>query len=73
MVSEGEADKPLGAWGFLGLGGLNLGAILAGFGVGWLADAKLGSSPVCTLVGLAVGVTAGIAGSWIRIRQFLRP
>lgn len=73
MVSEREADKPLGAWGFLGLGGLNLAAVLAGFGVGWLADTKLGSSPVCTLVGLAVGVTAGIAGSWVRIRQSLRP
>ncbi len=73
MVSEDEADKPLGAWGFLGLGGLNFATILAGFGLGWLADTKLGSSPVWTLVGLALGVAAGIAGSWVRIRQVLRP
>jgi F0F1-type ATP synthase assembly protein I len=55
----------------LGLGGMLVGAIVAGMALGWLADTLLNTSPVFIVVGLAVGIAAGIAGCWMQIRQFL--
>ncbi len=70
---DDHASLLRGAGGLLGIGALNLACLVAGFALGWFVDDRLGTVPVWTLVGLAVGVTAGIAGSWVRIRQSLRP
>ena len=47
-------------------------AIGFGFGVGWLLDAKLDTLPVCTMVGLAVGVALAVATVWAQMRKFLQ-
>jgi F0F1-type ATP synthase assembly protein I len=42
-----------------------------GLGLGLLVDDWLGSSPVGTLVGLAVGVALAAAALWQRAKQYL--
>jgi F0F1-type ATP synthase assembly protein I len=68
-------DDPSGAGldlkDLLGLGGMLVGAVVAGMALGWLVDSVLNTTPVFILVGLAVGVAGGIAGCWMQIRRFL--
>ena len=56
---------------FLSIGGFVVTCLLIGLGLGWWADARLDLTPVLTLLGLAVGVAAGITGTWFRIRPLL--
>lgn len=72
-VSNHERDSSaLRVRDLVGLGALNVGSLLAGLLLGWFVDDRLSATPVFTLVGLAGGIAAGIWGSWLRIRQFLR-
>lgn len=43
--------------------------VVTGFGLGWLADSGLGTSPALALVGLALGV---VAAGFYAYRQFRR-
>ena len=44
---------------------------LAGVGIGYWVDQRLGTIPVFVLVGLFVGLGAGARGVWIIISRFL--
>jgi len=55
-----------------GLGALNLACLVAGLALGWFVDDRLSATPVFTLAGLACGIAAGIWGSWLLVRPFLR-
>lgn len=57
----------------MGLGGLLAGAVVAGLVIGLVVDDRAGTSPTFTLVGIGLGVFAGIAGFWARVRAALRP
>jgi F0F1-type ATP synthase assembly protein I len=56
----------------IGLGGLLVGAVVAGLVLGLLLDAAAGTSPVFTLVGVFLGILAGGVGFWLRVRTALR-
>jgi hypothetical protein len=56
----------------VGLGAYNVGCLVGGLALGWFVDDRVDSTPVFTLVGLALGIAVGIWGSWLRIRMFLR-
>ena len=56
----------------MGLGGLLVGAVVAGLVLGLLADDAAGTSPVLTLVGVGLGIVAGGVGFWLRVRAALR-
>ncbi len=71
-MSSNEPDPSLRARDLVGIGGLLVGTVVAGLAGGWLLDDRLGDAPVFTLLGLAVGLAAGIWVSWLRIREFLR-
>lgn len=54
-----------------GIGMLNAVAALSGCALGWLADAKLGTTPVFILVGLVVGLACGILVTWREVSDYL--
>jgi F0F1-type ATP synthase assembly protein I len=47
-------------------------AVGLGLGIGWLVDAQLDTVPVCTLIGLVLGVALAVAVVWAQMRKFLR-
>ncbi len=55
-----------------GLGVATAASLAVGLGLGHLLDAALGTGPLCTLAGLAVGIILGVLGSFQRIRRYLR-
>lgn len=59
-------------WTLVGIGSYNVGCLLGGFGVGWVADDRYDTTPVLTLAGLAAGIALGVLGTWLRVRRFLR-
>jgi len=65
-------DKPvLSAFTFAQLGSMNAVALLAGFGLGWLVDAHLGTTPIFIFVGLLIGAACGVYATYRRIRRYL--
>ncbi len=66
-----DSGEPILVRDFLGIGGFVVGCVLIGLGLGWWADDSLGLTPVLTLVGLALGVAAGVFGTWRRLRPLL--
>ncbi len=72
MQSDDDATSDLGPWDLVGLGGITLGCLVVGLAIGWFVDEWLDAAPIFVLVGLAGGLFAGIVGSWLRVRQFLR-
>ena len=55
----------------LGLGGLLVGAVVGGTVLGYLLDQALGTTPVFTLVGIALGMVGGGVAFWLRVRSAL--
>lgn len=71
-MTSNDPDPSLRARDLAGLGSLLVGCLLAGLAVGWFVDDRLDAAPAYTLLGLAIGLAAGIWVSWLRIRQYLR-
>ena len=44
----------------------------SGLVLGLLLDHAAGTSPTFTLVGIALGIAAGVAAFWVRVRSVLR-
>jgi F0F1-type ATP synthase assembly protein I len=66
-----DPERPqLGLSALIGIGTLNLVTLLAGLGIGWYLDGRLGTFPVGALVGLGVGIVAGLTASWFQIRKY---
>lgn len=56
----------------MGLGGLLVGAVVAGLVIGFLADDMAGTSPAFTLLGIFLGIVAGGVGFVLKVRSALR-
>jgi F0F1-type ATP synthase assembly protein I len=65
-------DEGLRGRDLIGLGGLLAGAVIVGTVLGILLDRATGSTPVFTMVGVAVGMVAGGLGFWARVRAALK-
>jgi F0F1-type ATP synthase assembly protein I len=75
MADGGSRDGPsdgLRGRDLIGLGGLLAGSVIACTALGYLLDQVAGSTPVFTLVGIALGMVAGGVGFWLRVRSALR-
>jgi F0F1-type ATP synthase assembly protein I len=72
MADESPQQDSLRGRDLIGLGGLLVGAVVAGLVLGYLLDEAVGSSPAFTLGGLFLGIVAGGVGFWLRVRAALR-
>ena len=70
--SDTGPDAGLRGRDLIGLGGLLAGCVVAGMVIGYLVDDAAGSEPVGILVGIGLGVLAGIVGFVVRVRAALR-
>jgi F0F1-type ATP synthase assembly protein I len=60
-----------GVWDLLTLGGTIAGCVVGGIVLGWLIDRAAGTLPVFILVGLALGIVAGVMAVYSKIRSYL--
>jgi F0F1-type ATP synthase assembly protein I len=47
-------------------------AVGLGLAVGWFLDAQLDTLPLCTMIGLGLGVVLAVATVWAQMRKFLQ-
>ncbi len=69
--ADGGPSLGTGAVEFLTLGLTLAVTILVGGALGYLVDRWLGTSPVFTLVGLVLGITAAVLTAVTRVRKYL--
>ena len=67
-----EVDQGLRGRDLIGLGGLLAGAVIVGTLLGLLIDSAADTTPVFTVLGVALGIVAGALGFWLRVRAALR-
>jgi F0F1-type ATP synthase assembly protein I len=75
MADDGSRDASSGdlrGRDLIGLGGLLAGCVVAFTVLGYVLDQAAGTSPVFTLIGIALGMVAGGVGFWLRVRSALR-
>ena len=71
-MADRHPDPTLRGRDLAGLGGMLAGAVVVGLVLGLLVDKATGDSPTWTLVGLGLGILAGIVGFWVRVRDVLK-
>lgn len=67
-----SGDAALRGRDLIGLGGLLVGAIVAGTLLGIFLDHAAGTTPVFTIVGVFLGMATGAIGFALRIRAAVR-
>jgi F0F1-type ATP synthase assembly protein I len=75
MADDGSRNGPaevLRGRDLIGLGGLLAGSVIVCTALGYLLDGAADTTPVFTLVGIALGMVAGGVGFWVRVRSALR-
>lgn len=72
MADADDPQQGLRGRDLIGLGGLLAGSVVVCTALGYVADQAAGSTPVFTLVGIALGMVAGGVGFWLRVRSALR-
>ncbi len=75
MADDGprnDSAAGLGGRDLIGLGGLLAGSVVVCTALGYLLDQALDTAPVCTLIGIGLGILGGIIGFWARVRSALR-
>jgi ATP synthase protein I len=69
--TEGQPPLGPGAIAFLTLGVAWAVALAVGWGIGYLLDRWLGTSPALSLVGLAFGLVLAVLMTVVRVRKYL--
>ena len=67
-----QPDDGLRGRDLIGIGGLLVAAVVAGLVIGLVLDSLAGTSPAFTLLGIGLGIVAGCAGFWVRVRSALK-
>ncbi|HEX4688086.1 MAG TPA: AtpZ/AtpI family protein [Nocardioides sp.] len=71
-MPDADPDPSFRGRDLVGLGGMLAGAVVVGLFLGLLLDHVAGTSPAFTLVGIALGIAAGITAFVVRVRSVLR-
>lgn len=71
-MADDDTGNTLRGRDLAGLGGLLAGAVVVGLVIGLLVDDAAGTTPLFTLLGLALGILAGAFAFWARVRAALR-
>jgi F0F1-type ATP synthase assembly protein I len=71
MADDGSREVLRGR-DLIGLGGLLAGSVIVCTVLGYLLDQAFDTTPVFTLIGIALGMVAGAVGFWARVRSALR-
>jgi F0F1-type ATP synthase assembly protein I len=71
-MPDEHPDPGLRGSDLVGLGGMLAGAVVVGLVLGLLVDHAAGTSPAFTLVGIVLGIAAGVVAFWARVRSALR-
>jgi F0F1-type ATP synthase assembly protein I len=71
-MGEERTPRGLGGRDLAGLGGILVAGVVGGLVIGLLVDQAAGTSPLWTLVGVALGIFLGIAAFVVRVRDALR-
>ena len=71
-MGDEHTENTLRGRDLAGLGGLLVAAVVGGLVIGLVVDDRAGTSPVGVLIGITVGVVAGAAAFWIRVKAALR-
>lgn len=66
------SPAPPTPFALFGIGGANAACWLTGFGLGWLVDSRLGTTPLFLILGLLLGVVAGVMSTYQEVRRYLR-
>lgn len=69
MIEPGQGGAYLALFSEIGI--VLLVTTLAGVGLGYWADTRLGTVPIFVLVGLFAGMGVGARAVWLLIRRFL--
>ncbi len=72
MADEPSDDAGLRGRDLIGLGGLLVGAIVAGTVLGIVLDRAAGTTPAFTIAGVFLGMVAGALGFALRVRAAMR-
>ena len=67
-----SSDAGLRGRDLIGLGGLLVGAVVAGTVLGIVIDSAAGTTPVFTIIGVFLGMAAGALGFALRVRSAVR-
>lgn len=68
----GSPDRTLGWSELLGMGAVIAAELVAGLALGWLVDSLAGTGPVFLLIGLLLGIEAGVIYTVVQFRKYLR-
>ena len=71
-MGDEHTENTLRGRDLAGLGGLLVVAVVGGMVIGLVVDNQAGTTPAGVLIGIAVGIVAGAAAFWFRVRAALR-
>ena len=72
QAGQSSDDAGLRGRDLIGLGGLLVGAVVAGTVLGILLDNAAGTTPAFTIVGVFLGMAGGALGFALRVRSAVR-
>jgi F0F1-type ATP synthase assembly protein I len=72
-MADDDTQQGLRGRDLVGLGGVLVGSVVVGTLLGLFIDARAGTQPLFTVLGVGLGIVGAGVGFWLRVRAALRP